>query len=323
MHALTFHGGRLDEAARCYPDAPQPWLDLSTGVNPLPWMPATPPDIDLHALPSVAALDALIRAAAAAFGAPGLATAALPGSEIGLRLLAQLDLPQPWRLIGPSYRTHHAALPGAQSVAFAEPGEGGTVLLANPNNPDGRLIAPERLRDLARTLAAKGGLLIVDEAFADAIDGASILPLLGPEDRVLVLRSFGKFYGLAGVRLGFACGAADLVARLTDLLGSWPVSSTAITLGTAAYRDTAWVSETRTRLARDAARLDALLASHGFAAQGACPLFRLIETGRASNLFDHLASSGILTRPFDYAPTWLRLGLPTDFVRLDQALGRG
>ena len=326
MHALTVHGGRLDESARRYPHAPLPLLDLSTGINPVAWAPATMPDIDLQALPSVTNLAALTQAAAVAFDAPALPITALPGSEIGLRLLAHLDLPKPWRLVGPSYRTHYAALPGAQAITLAEAGEGGTVLLANPNNPDGRLIAPERLLDLAHGLAAKGGLLVIDEAFADAIDDASILPLLGPQDRVLVLRSFGKFYGLAGVRLGFACGCADLVERLADLLGSWPVSGTAIALGRAAYCDIDWATAARTRLAQDVARLDALLASHGLVAAGACPLFRIVETDRAATLFDRLARAGILVRPFDYAPAWLRLGIPAGdagFARLDEALRHG
>jgi len=326
LHALTFHGGRLDEAARCYPQAPLPWLDLSTGINPDPWRTRSLPPVDLHGLPSDSGLEALTRAAAVAFGAPDLPIAALPGSEIGLRLLAALDLPKPYRLIGPSYRSHHAALPGAVSIDLGQAGEGGTVLLANPNNPDGRLLAPERLLALAHALGANGGLLVIDEAFADGVEGATILPLLRPDDPVLVLRSFGKFYGLAGVRLGFACGSGDLVARLGDLLGSWPVSSTAVAFGTEAYRDTAWQAATRAALGHAAARLDALLAGHGFAPQGACPLFRLIETAKAPKLFDRLAQAGILTRPFDYAPGWLRIGLPGNdaaFTRLDQALSGG
>jgi cobalamin biosynthetic protein CobC len=108
VHALTFHGGRLDEAARHYPHAPSPWLDLSTGINPIPWE-GRAPAIDLQALPSPAALEALTRAAATAFGAPELPLTALPGSETGLRLLACLGLPQPFRIATPSYRSHQTA----------------------------------------------------------------------------------------------------------------------------------------------------------------------------------------------------------------------
>ncbi|WP_294391360.1 threonine-phosphate decarboxylase [uncultured Sphingomonas sp.] len=329
-HSLSFHGGRLDEAARRFRDAPVPWLDLSTGINPGAWQAPAGIAADLRALPSGSDLKALNGAAAGMMGADHVAVAALPGSEIGLRLVAQLGLPRPWRIVGPGYRTHAAALPGAEAIGadavLAEGARGGTLLLANPNNPDGRLWQPRALLALARALAAAGGVLVIDEAFADAVPDASILPLLSADDRVLVFRSFGKFFGLAGVRLGFAFGAGDLVASLGEMLGSWPVSATAIALGTAAYRDRPWIDATRARLRADADALDGLLARHGLTAGGACPLFRLVETDEAPGVFERLARAGILTRPFDHAPRWLRFGLPGDAAeraRLDRALRHG
>jgi cobalamin biosynthetic protein CobC len=326
---LAFHGGRLDEAARCFPQARLPWIDLSTGISPFAWPVERMAAPDLHALPSADALARLCAAAARHFGAEALPVTALPGSEIGLRLLAQLGLPQPWRVVAPGYRTHGDALPGATPIAadtvVEEAARGGTILLANPGNPDGRLWSSDTLLAIAGALAAQRGVLIVDEAFADAVPGASILPLLGTEDRVLVFRSFGKFFGLAGVRLGFACGDAGLVSAIADRLGSWPVSATAIACGTAAYADTAWIEASRTRLDAASAALDGLLDDHGLEGRGACPLFRLVETERAASLFEHLAREGILTRPFDYAPHWLRLGLPPGdaaLARLDVALRR-
>lgn len=328
MHSLTFHGGRLDDAATRFPDAP-PWLDLSTGINPFAWRPDAIAPIDQRRLPSTTALAGLERAAAGTFGADGLAVAALPGSEIGLRLVAGLHLPRPWRIVAPAYRTHRDALPGAEAIDGAdlerEAARGGTVMLANPNNPDGRLCAPDALLAHARALRAAGGVMIVDEAFADALPGASLLPLLAPEDRVLVFRSFGKFFGLAGVRLGFACGASDLVTGLAGQLGSWPVSATAIAVGTAAYADADWIAATRARLRDACAALDHVLARHGLGARGACPLFRLVDTPDAGTIFERLGRAGILTRPFGYAPRWLRFGLPgaaADVARLDEALRR-
>lgn len=324
---LAFHGGRLDEASRRFPDAPGPWIDLSTGINPQAWGPATPPEVDLRRLPSDAALAGLNRAAARAFGAEALPVAALPGSEIGLRALAEAGLPRPWRVVAPAYRSHAAALPGATAISTAQLAEeaarGGTILLANPNNPDGRMVAPVDLLAVAHRLGGKGGVLVVDEAFVDAVPGASLVPHLAPADPVLVFRSFGKFFGLAGVRLGFAVGSAGLVAKQADRLGSWPVSATAIALGTSAYADAGWIDATRAGLAEAATTLDRLLAAHGLSARGDCPLFRLVETGQAADLFEALGRAGILVRPFDYAPTWLRFGLPGDaeaLDRLDRAL---
>lgn len=283
---------------------------------------------DLRSLPSIDALQELHAAAARRFDIGEAAIAAVPGSEIGLRLLPLLDPPRPWRIVAPGYRTHAAALPGASTIdagALAdEVGRGGTILLANPNNPDGHRWPRRELIEAARRLSERGGMLVVDEAFADALPEASILPLLACDDRVLVFRSFGKFYGLAGVRLGFVCGTGAMVASIARQLGSWPVSATAIVCGTAAYADDRWGETTLERLGEDAAALDRLLATHGLEARGHCPLFRLVETNDAPAIFERLARAGILVRPFDDEPRWLRFGLPpgADAVaRLDDALG--
>jgi cobalamin biosynthetic protein CobC len=324
LRDLTFHGGRLEQAARLFPAAPRPWLDLSTGINPHAWQPAVPLEIDQRRLPADDAMVALCEAAGAAFGFAG-ALAAVPGSEPGLRLLATLDLPRPWQVVTPCYRTHRDALPGAVAIPAGmvedAAARGGTMLLANPNNPDGRLFAPGDLLRVARRLGTRGGILVVDEAFADAVAGASVLPSLTADDRVVVLRSFGKFYGLAGVRLGFVGGMPEVVAGIAGRLGSWPVSATALAYGVAAYRDSGWSGAMRARLAADAVALDASLAAHGLVASGSCPLFRMIEDDRAPALFAHLAEAGILTRPFEDDRRRLRFGLPgTDAARLAAAL---
>jgi cobalamin biosynthesis protein CobC len=186
----------------------------------------------------------------------------------------------------------------------------GTLLLARPSNPQG-LLWP---------LPASGVRLIVDEAFADAMPESSILP----HCNAIVLRSFGKFFGLAGVRLGFVIAPPEDLERLRHWLGGWPVSAAAIAIGTAAYRDTDWQTEMRDRLTQEARALDRVLARHGLSAEGECPLFCLVRTPGAAVLFERLAAQGILTRPFDYASDWLRFGLPgsTDALdRLDRALG--
>jgi len=330
MDALRFHGGRIDSAMQRFPDAPRPWLDLSTGINRDGWRPATPLAVDLQALPSVTALAGLNGAAAVAFGAPDVAITALPGTEMGLRMLGRIALPAPYHHVVPGYRTHGAALPGSVAISVDALGDvaagGGTVLLANPNNPDGRILSPERLRDVAQTLGRRGGLLVIDEAYADAVPGVSVLPHLAGDASILVLRSLGKFFGLAGVRLGFACGPAAVVARIAEQAGSWPVSATAIAYGTAAYRDAAWIAATRVRIVEQALALDHVLLARGLVPVGECPLFRLVECEDGEALFGRLARAGILTRPFDDAPRWLRIGLPGDdaaLARLDGALGGG
>jgi cobalamin biosynthetic protein CobC len=325
------HGGRVRAAEAAFPDAQRPWIDLSTGLNPHGWRGATG-GVDWHALPDSEDLAGLEAAAAAHFGAAPGNVCALPGTEIGLRLLGTLPLPHPVSIVRPGYATHLEAFPGAVAIGADQLDEaaarGGSLLLANPNNPDGRLLTIARLIDLAARLRQSGGLLIVDEAFVDAVDGAGLSPHLDDQLRghVIVLRSFGKFFGLGGLRLGFAVAGEQWLGPLRQRLGSWPVSAAAIAMGTAAYRDGAWIAATRARLAADAARLDTLLAAHGLIAVGACPLFRLVETNEAALLFRRLIGRGLLTRPFADAPRWLRIGLPGDeaaWERLGRALADG
>ncbi len=330
MDGLRFHGGQIDAAERAFPGAPRPWLDLSTGLNPVPWPVASSLVADLHALPSATALAALEAAAANAFGTRPAWVAGMPGAEIGLQLLATLDLPRPVRHVAPAYGSYAQAFPGARAITAEtiadEAALGGTIILGNPNNPDGTVHKPSMLLAAASALSASGGLLIVDEAFADVDPAISLLPHLDDDDRVLVLRSFGKFYGLAGLRLGFACGPTTQVDQLRARIGSWPVSTLAIDIGISAYRDTAWADRARADISARGVRLDALLASHGLASRGDCPLFRLVVDARAPALFEQLAQAGILARPFSYRADWLRLGLPRDdaaFERLDRALSGG
>jgi cobalamin biosynthetic protein CobC len=324
MQALRVHGGRIDLAAIHYPNAPQPWLDLSTGINPCAWTVDPMPEVDLHSLPSPDAISTLEAAAAEVFGTTPDRIVALPGSELGLRMLHGLHLPAPVRYVSPSYATHssvrESALPVSRDAIDAN--GGGTLILANPNNPDGCLNAPERLLAIARG----GTWLVVDEAFADVAPTSSVIPLVGPDDPVIIFRSFGKFFGLPGIRLGFMIAPPVQAAAMRDGLGSWPISAHAVAYGIAAYRDTGWIAIARKSIIDRAARLDAVLRRHGFEVSGECALFRLIDTDDAYGLFDRLARTGILTRTFDYSSQWLRMGVPGSdaaFERLDQALEHG
>ena len=317
----TIHGGRLGDARRAFPDVTD-WLDLSTGINPHPWPGAGDQPIDWRALPDDTALHDLQAAAAAHFGVDPARVCAVPGSEIGLRLLGPL-LPGPLAWLAPCYGTHAEIAPG-HAIAPDEimTTDARTILFAQPNNPDGRTIAPATVV----ALLAAGRHVVIDEAFADAMPACSMADRVTAEGGLVVVRSFGKFFGLAGVRLGFVIGPDAVLAALRARLGSWPVSAAALAIGTPAYRDRAWAADMRDRLGREAAALDAVLHSHGLAPRGACPLFQLAETDDAAALFDRLARRGILTRPFADQPRWLRFGLPGSaaaLARLDRALGDG
>lgn len=326
MSAWTFHGGRLREAQSVYGGDSAAWLDLSTGINPRPWPHAFAVPVDWAALPDEQALAELERVAADYFGIDPAHICALPGTEIGLRLAGDL-LPDRAAHMSPGYRTYRAVAhgPGVTADGLAA-ASGRSLVLGNPNNPDGRSVGRERLSALLDGLAGSEDWLIVDEAFADVRPEASIAGEIGDDARLIVFRSFGKFFGLAGLRLGFVLGPRVVIAHFRDRLGSWPVSAAAIAIGARAYRDADWIAAERLRLRADAAALDEVLAAHGLTPTGDCPLFRLVETKEAASLFERLARRAILTRPFDYAPNWLRIGLPGSaeaLDRFDRALADG
>jgi cobalamin biosynthetic protein CobC len=322
----TFHGGRLAEARARYGDGDQPWLDLSTGINPNPWPGAARMAIDWRHLPDETALRDVEAAAAACFGIDPAHLCALPGTEIGLRLLPDV-VEAPAACVTPAYRTHAELVPSRRALdPNALPWSSGSLILANPNNPDGRLLQRDLLDEQLATGEASGKWLAIDEAFADALPGVSLAGRIGDGRRLVIFRSFGKFFGLAGVRLGFVLGPRTVIAGYRAKLGSWPLSSAALAIGAAAYRDRRWIASMRTTLPEQAASLDAVLVRHGFEPVGACPLFRLIGTADATAMFDRLARRAILTRPFDDDPRWLRIGLPGSaeaLMRLDRALGDG
>ena len=323
--AFQWHGGRLDEARVRFGGEAAQWLDLSTGINPNPWPGATQMRFSWDALPSPSDLAALEEAAAAHFGVDPAFCCAIPGSEIGLRLLGVvLDLPG--RFLPPCYRTHGAIFADSRATASNPAGERSALVVANPNNPDGRVRSPAILRQWLARQEAAGGWLVVDEAFADPAPDISVAETVGEERALIVMRSFGKFFGLAGVRLGFAIAPPAIIGAMRRLLGDWPLSSAALQIGLAAYRDARWIAATCAALPLRVAALDAVLRRHGYAPVGGSPLFRLIECDPAGPLFDGLAARLILTRPFADRPDWLRIGLPPDDAalnRLDKALSDG
>ncbi len=318
------HGGDLGAArARFGGDAAE-WIDLSTGINRIPWPVPALPEAVWRDLPGAAAMAACAEAARRAYGvAPGAAVLPVAGAQAAIRLLPRLRPPGRAAVLGPTYNEHAAAF-AAEGWRVAEAATpdalagADAATVVNPNNPDGRRTDPEALLALAERV----GLLIVDESFAD-VDPA--LSLCGRAGRpgLVILRSFGKFHGLAGARLGFAVGAAADIARLAALDGPWAVSGPALALGAAALADAAWAEATRARLGADAARLDRLAAGAGWRAAGGAALFRLYDVGDATAAQAALGRARIWSRIFPWSARLLRLGPPggaAEWARLEAAL---
>ncbi|MER8826969.1 threonine-phosphate decarboxylase CobD [Mesorhizobium sp. M0938] len=323
------HGGSLGRARALFPHAPQPFVDLSTGINPHSYPFFELPATALSRLPEAARARELADIAASAYGAPSAATVmGAPGTQILLPRVASLVRPGKAVVLGPTYAEHaRAAAIAGHAVTEVDDFEAlagaDLAIVVNPNNPDGRVVEREKLLGLAGKLRAKGGLLVVDEAFMDVGPLGESLAGDVEQGGIVVLRSFGKFFGLAGLRLGFALADALTVERLEAQFGPWAVAGPALEYGIRALADTGWQVEMRRRLAEEAARLDTLFGRFGVPVAGGTTLFRYIRLADAAGLFSTLGECGILLRHFSGRPHVLRAGLPgpeEEWQRLQSAL---
>jgi cobalamin biosynthetic protein CobC len=283
-----------------------------------------------HRLPSHADERALLDAARKAYLVPDTVdVVAAPGTQALIQWLPHLAPPGAVAVLGPTYSEHAQAWhnAGREVMQISKVGELPDrvrhLVIVNPNNPDGRILDHTVLAQAAAHVAARGGWLVIDEAFADvdpaigAVDLCAGLP-------VVILRSFGKFFGLAGVRLGFALAAPAIASRIACALGPWVCSGPALAIGAAALSDQAWVERTRQQLDEEAASLDDILARAGVLAAGGTSLYRLVRHADARALHAALARHRIWCRRFDWADDLLRFGLPADQAardRLAAALG--
>ncbi|NQV82305.1 MAG: threonine-phosphate decarboxylase [Rhodospirillales bacterium] len=323
------HGGDLSSAEALYGPPPQGWVDLSTGINPAPYPVGDIGATAFSRLPEKSAINDLLLAARDYYGAPGCgAIAAAPGTQALIQWLPRLRPRSRVTVLSPTYAEHaHAWASAGHDVAEAAaleqvPGDTDVLIIVNPNNPNGVCTQRQDLLDTRRNLARRGGWLIVDEAFADVAPDISLAAHC-QDDGLIILRSFGKFFGLAGLRLGFALCNPQTASRLNQALGPWSVSGPAIAVGTRALRDTAWIEQTRNTLRAEVQRLEILFGRAELDIVGTTDLFVLIRSNQAARLHAHLAQNGIWTRAFPGNRAWIRFGQPgteEHWRRLETAL---
>lgn len=319
------HGGRLREAAIRYNIPLQNWIDLSTGINPNGWPVPTIPDDCWQRLPERD--DELLAAAQTYYRASSILPVA--GSQAAIQTLPQLRPHARVGVLAPAYAEHAANWRKAgHDVIELAPEDIETTLpmldvliLVNPNNPTGQIFNRDQLLSWHRGLQQRGGWLIIDEAFIDCRPdlGLSSQPA---RSGLIVLRSIGKFFGLAGIRCGFVISTPELLHALEERLGPWTLSHPTRFVATAALKDRQWQQQTRQDLPEQALRLKRLLTDHGLMPSGGCELFQWIKTERAAELHRRLIGQGVLTRLFN-TPSALRLGLPQHeehWRKLEQAL---
>ena len=306
------HGGNLRDARMRF--GGDDWIDLSTGINPHGYPPPQLPADAWHRLPE---RDPALTAAACAFyQAPRLL--AVAGTQAAIAALPRLRAPSRVTVSAPSYAEHahhwaghgHTLTEAAYNDLDATLAHSDVMVVCNPNNPTGAVVPAARLLAWGETLAARGGWLVVDEAFGDTGARHSIARY---SDRpgIIVLRSVGKFFGLAGIRVGFVGAQAPLLDALADALGPWTISGPAQRIALAALRDHAWHSATLTRLAASGMRLQTLLQRHGIAASGT-DLFQWWPEAQPEAFWEHMAARRIWVRLFQHAARGIRVGLPPD-----------
>ncbi len=305
------HGGNLDAAISRYGGEREDWVDLSTGINPVPYPVEDLGRDDWTRLPDARAMGGLLDAARQFWRVPPeAALLAAPGASAVIARIPALHPPASVQITHPTYNEHAAAFAAAGWEVGATRAQ--ARVMVHPNNPDGRLFAAG---DIA------GDLVVIDESFCDVCPSDSLIAE-AVRPGVLVIKSFGKFWGLAGMRLGFAIGDAALIQKLAAFLGPWPVSGPAIRVGTRALADTGWARQTRRRLAEDRAWLDTRMTKAGARVAGGTDLFGLYEVQDAAAWQDRLARGHVWTRVFPYSTTLIRLGVPAPDHRaqLDAAL---
>ncbi|MGO4350837.1 threonine-phosphate decarboxylase CobD [Rhizobium sp. RAF36] len=324
MSGPIVHGGGITAAAAEFGGQPEDWLDLSTGINPCPVpLPMIPPAV-WHRLPDRHVVQSAVEAARDYYRSRGLSPLPVPGTQSVIQLLPRLlERESRVAIVSPTYGEYEKAFANAgcrvdQIAGLAEIGEGHRLVVAvNPNNPDARLHDRDRLIAVHSVLKARGGYLVVDEAFGDADPEASLVTLADGLSNLIIFRSFGKFFGLAGLRLGFVIARDDIRAGFEDWLGPWAVSGPALSLAASLLRaDPAPIAAA---IAERSAALNAVLQGAGLTIAGNAALFTLVEDKRAAALYTHLCRHHILVRRFDYAPSWLRFGLGSDSLA-DQRL---
>ncbi|TWA49307.1 L-threonine O-3-phosphate decarboxylase [Sinorhizobium medicae] len=324
------HGGGISEAAARFGGRPEDWLDLSTGINPCP---AALPEIDArawHRLPDRHVEEAARAAASRYYRTGGLMPLPVPGTQAVIQLLPRIADPgKRAAIFAPTYgeyaRVLRAAGIAVDTVGYADDLQAahGLSVIVNPNNPTGRFFPPDEILAMAEAMRTHRGLLVVDEAFGDLEPAASVAGHVAAHDNLIVFRSFGKFFGLAGLRLGFVVANRPIEEALRNWLGPWAVSGPALAISAKLMEcDT---NRIKAGIAERKAALDALLFGAGLHIVGGTGLFALVDHERAHDIHTALCEAHILTRKFDYAPRWLRIGLspnPASDRRLAEAFNR-
>ena len=180
------------------------------------------------------------------------------------------------------------------------------VFVCNPNSPTGQGVSPEDLGKLVEAVSSCGAWTIIDETFVDYCEERSILPRLNRYSRVVILRSFTKFYALPGLRIGYAVSDEKTVARLRAQQPPWSVNTLAQVAALSSMADVSYARRSRRFMAVERGRLFAALhAVPGMVVFPSVANFLLVEVPRSHTAMDvvgRLYAQGILVRDCSATP---------------------
>jgi histidinol-phosphate aminotransferase len=202
------------------------------------------------------------------------------------------------------------------------------VFLANPNNPTGTIFFRDQWDEFLRTLPPEV-IVVMDEAYAEFVDDPNYpdsLADLRRQQRIVVLRTFSKIYGLAGLRVGYAIGAPEIIDMMNRLRAPFNVNTLAQVAAVAALDDDEHVMRTKRVNREGMAYLREAFAAMGLECVPSWANFLLVRVGGAVRIYDALLRLGVIVRPVSVYgfPEHLRItiGLPAENQRLVQAFGR-
>lgn len=306
------HGGDIEGAAAHFGIPLAEWIDLSTGMNPEPY-PVEALAVEVfHKLPYQS--QSFIESSARYYGSEQFV--AVAGSQAAIQWLPQLLADLPVLLPSVGYRDHYEYWHQRHSVDFYDSLDASVaaeeisdrlsqnsrqhLLVINPNNPSGIQFSIQQIIEWSGMLSGRA-FVIVDEAFIDTCVGESLLNLKLPNN-IVVLRSFGKFFGLAGIRLGYVFANDSLLARFRQCLTCWQINGPAQAVAIKALSDEVWQKAAQQSIQHNVAHtaviFEPLWPALGIISCTVNSLFIsvVMSAEAAAGLYQFFARSGVLLR---------------------------
>ena len=317
---ISEHGGDIDNAIQKYGGNKDSWIDLSTGINPHHYPYKLINISELKNLPCENDINKLNKVAKKYFKTFACVTA-VSGAQAGINILPFLFPNKTVSILSPTYNEYQnvfsKSLTKINNVEkLIQLKNSQVAIICNPNNPDGKLYCNEDLLEISKNV----GYLIIDESYMDQYPGKSLSQKLDDQTNIIIIRSFGKFFGLAGIRLGFLISNKEINKKIEFLIGKWPISNIAINIANKALIDDVWIMNTISFLEEGSNFLDCLASKVSWKIVGGTNLYRLYETPNADHTQNKLANLKIWSRRFEYSKKWIRLGIPRkkDFKKVSE-----